>query len=466
MPKNVFISWSGQTSYKVAQVLYDWLPNIIQSIDPFLSSEDVEKGVRWFNEISDQLEQISFGIVCLTQDNMNAPWILFEAGALSRRLGQSCVTPLLIHLSNSDLQGPLAQFNTTSLTEADMKRLMKGINLHLRDKGIPERLLDRTFEISWPLLKKQLDDVLAQSTETTTKPSNRPQPEILEEILKLTRSIAQVISTERTEGADARDTSHENIAKISDQLLKLRDETRDLSLLDTISHELLSPIVGIRSHASFLQRRFPDLPAELVETKLSDIITDCEILFQQVKQLEYVLGRKAPSPTFEKTNVFRDIVIKTIHQLKPLMFERGFNTSQVDYQVGDASRIIVFADKAKLQQVVYNILINAIKYAEEQPDAFRLTVTTEETKDNYIIRFQDWGIGLPEGSEEKIFDVGFRAPNAIQRNVTGSGLGLSIAKGLMKEMGGDIVIGNSYKPTEFKVIIPKSLKEAPNDLNY
>lgn len=197
MSKNVFISWSGQLSYKVAYVLYEWLPSVIQSIDPFLSSEDIEKGVRWFNQISAELEQISFGIICVTPDNLSAPWILFEAGALSKSVGQSRVTPLLVSVSNSDLQGPLAQFNTTSISEGDFKRLTKTINLHLGDKGISEKLLDKSFDITWPLLRKQLDDVLEEFKGEIKETPNRPQVDVLEELLRLTRNIAQRISEGR-----------------------------------------------------------------------------------------------------------------------------------------------------------------------------------------------------------------------------------------------------------------------------
>src|SRR5690242_18454859 len=100
MPKNVFISWSGTASHRVALLLYKWLPRFIQSIDPFLSSEDIRKGARWFTEISNELQQINFGIICITRDNLEASWLLFEGGALSKSLGHSQVTPLLINVSN------------------------------------------------------------------------------------------------------------------------------------------------------------------------------------------------------------------------------------------------------------------------------------------------------------------------------------------------------------------------------
>ena len=59
----VFISWSGDISHKVAMVLYGWLPDVIQSIDPYVSSEDIHKGTRWIMDISTELEKSAFGIL-------------------------------------------------------------------------------------------------------------------------------------------------------------------------------------------------------------------------------------------------------------------------------------------------------------------------------------------------------------------------------------------------------------------
>lgn len=142
MPKNVFMSWSGEQSHRVAALLYKWLPQFIQSIDPFLSSEDIRKGARWFAEISGELDRINFGILCVTRSNLDAPWLLFEGGALSKSLGHSRVTPLLINVSNSDLRGPLAQFNTTSLQRNNIKQLLESMNEHLGERKLLPKLLD------------------------------------------------------------------------------------------------------------------------------------------------------------------------------------------------------------------------------------------------------------------------------------------------------------------------------------
>lgn len=174
MGKNVFISWSGPLSHKVARVLYEWLPGVIQSIEPFISSEDIQKGTPWFNEMSNELGQISFGVICVTPDSLNSPWLLFEAGALSKGAGESRVTPLLVGVSNSDLSGPLAQFNSTSTSKEDFKRLVKTINVHLGEKGITEERLNETFENAWPALERQIHELLEDAGSFTEQATGKP----------------------------------------------------------------------------------------------------------------------------------------------------------------------------------------------------------------------------------------------------------------------------------------------------
>ena len=79
---NVFISWSGKLSEDVASLLNEWLPSAIPGTKTWLSKKDIEKGAIWFGDIEKELKDTSVGIICLTRENINRPWILFEAGGL------------------------------------------------------------------------------------------------------------------------------------------------------------------------------------------------------------------------------------------------------------------------------------------------------------------------------------------------------------------------------------------------
>jgi GAF domain-containing protein/signal transduction histidine kinase len=234
-------------------------------------------------------------------------------------------------------------------------------------------------------------------------------------------------------------------------------------LLPRVSHEFKAPIIGIRSNASFVRQRIEELDTNLIQVKLDDILTDTDILLLKVGELEHILGKTTPLSRPELTLVYRDIIIKTVNQLKPLVAERGFEVSNISYNTWDIHRIKLYVDKAKLNSVVYNLLINAIKYSEDEPSEFKITISVDETHNDYIIRFKDWGIGIKKEYEVKVFAEGFRAPEAINRFVTGTGLGLTIARKTMREMGGDLRLTQNSKPTQFDVLLPKSLKEVPDD---
>jgi hypothetical protein len=85
----VFISWSGDKSRDVALALRDWLPGVINSIEPFVSAKDIYAGTRWQAEIASQLDSTNFGIVCVTKDNQLSSWLNFEAGALAKAVDSS-----------------------------------------------------------------------------------------------------------------------------------------------------------------------------------------------------------------------------------------------------------------------------------------------------------------------------------------------------------------------------------------
>ena len=184
----VFISWSGDRSEKVAEALRDWLPSVIQSIEPFMSASDIEKGTRWSAEIGVHLEKAQFGLICLTEENLEAPWLLFEAGALSKSIDNSRVVPYLYGVTPTQLQGPLAQFQAALASEEATLEVVKSINAASGEGALEPTRLDSTFSTWWPQLKEKLDSI----PETTEQaPPSRSERDILEEILRLSRQMSR-----------------------------------------------------------------------------------------------------------------------------------------------------------------------------------------------------------------------------------------------------------------------------------
>lgn len=181
----LFLSWSGERSKLIAETLRDWLPLVIQAIKPWLSASDIDKGTRWSSEIATQLAETAFGIICLTPENIEAPWIHFEAGALSKTIDGAFVCPYLFEIDPSDIKGPLVQFQATRATKEDTRNLLNTINSVLKE-GIPEGQLNKAFEVWWPDLEEKLKHING-STEKQV-PIKRTDRELLEEILDTIRS--------------------------------------------------------------------------------------------------------------------------------------------------------------------------------------------------------------------------------------------------------------------------------------
>ncbi|MBL0202003.1 MAG: TIR domain-containing protein [Chitinophagaceae bacterium] len=184
----IFISWSGERSHKVAELLNTWVQCVLQAVNPWLSSKDIDKGSLWFSEITTQLANTHNGIVCLTKANANNPWVLFEAGALAKGLSSNRVFTLLIDLVPNDVKDPLAQFNHTSPTKSGIYQLIRTINNGLEEQALTENILSNVFETYWPQFEKEFKEIL-NSTPSEEVTIERPKDELLDEILYSVRGI-------------------------------------------------------------------------------------------------------------------------------------------------------------------------------------------------------------------------------------------------------------------------------------
>lgn len=191
----VFLSWSGAKSQKLAIILRDWIPSVIQSIEPYVSSEDIDKGARWSGEIAKELDDSTYGILCVTKDNTEEPWILFEAGALSKKMDISRVCPLLFDLKRSDIKGPLSQFQSSLFERDEVRKLMISINAACGDSGITEERLNASFNMWWPNLEDSYNKLKTEfeKKDIIQASDKAKQEDILEEILNVVRSNQRLL---------------------------------------------------------------------------------------------------------------------------------------------------------------------------------------------------------------------------------------------------------------------------------
>lgn len=183
----IFLSWSGHRGRQLAEPLRAWLPDVVSHFEPWVSSEDIEKGARWSADLSRQLADTHLGIVCLTPESTNEPWVLFEAGALAKALDRSRVCTYLLALNPSQLTGPLVQFQATQATKEDTLRLLRTLNAELGTVSLPADRLNRVFEHWWPVLSRSIAAILPNPNPR----QQRSERDLLEELIDLARQQAK-----------------------------------------------------------------------------------------------------------------------------------------------------------------------------------------------------------------------------------------------------------------------------------
>ena len=145
----IFVSQSGDLSRLFAKQLKQWIVEVIPTIENlWISSEDITAGERWIQHIDEALKDAHFGILCITKDNIQSPWIHFEAGALSREKHMK-VCPVLLDCDLTDLPSNLTQFQSIKADKDGIWFLVKAINDSLGNNSLKSDRLTSQFERSW-----------------------------------------------------------------------------------------------------------------------------------------------------------------------------------------------------------------------------------------------------------------------------------------------------------------------------
>jgi len=260
----IFISWSGKRAKAVALALREWLPDVIQSLDPWMSKVDIDGGAKWNKEISSALEASDVGIIVVTPENQAAPWLLFEAGALAKKTGDTTrVIPYFVDMDESGLRrSPLTTFQGKKSDEEGTRELLGSVNKCMGKEALPGDRLDRAFDRGWGELDEKIKAAVAIKVKGQEKEPEPDMPGMVKEILSTVRGMARSQS-----GTTIRAWTEEEIQEQNRRnAYELIELERDLlAELETLNRQSKNP----RSRDERLARsqRIEDLQRELSEVQ-------------------------------------------------------------------------------------------------------------------------------------------------------------------------------------------------------
>jgi hypothetical protein len=190
---NIFISWSKERGKAAAIALREWLPLVVPAARPWMSDKDIDKGTVWLDELAGALGTLKQGIVCVTNESLSEPWLLYEAGVLSKALDRKTRvwTYLVGGLRPGDVPQPLGLFQATVAEKADTWKLIQSVNESMGDFAASREVLKKQFDMWWPELNGKIDAIPAGPP--AAAPPRRME-DMIAEVLAQSRETAKVTS--------------------------------------------------------------------------------------------------------------------------------------------------------------------------------------------------------------------------------------------------------------------------------
>ena len=230
--------------------------------------------------------------------------------------------------------------------------------------------------------------------------------------------------------------------------------------VSTVSHELRTPITSIKGFASTLLQHKEKFP-EAKRNKYIKIIKDqAERLSRLVEDLLAVSRIDAKKLQF----TIHPVQIKQYLDTIALLIESKYNGSHnIEVNI-DQTLPDVWVDADRLEQILTNLIDNAVKYS---PDGDKVLITastiTQDEKQMVKISIRDFGIGIEEKFLAKIFNKFSRLDNPLSRKTEGTGLGLYICHSLARIMNGHLSVESSPEGSTFKLYLPTEAYEVGDE---
>lgn len=268
----------------------------------------------------------------------------------------------------------------------------------------------------------------------------------LKEVLNILEESKENISLNKklTEQSEELQKLSNDLRNANENLI-IKDRQKD-DFLDSVAHELRTPITAIRSAGEILAD--DDIPPEIKKEFLNNIITESDRLSEIINDILYLDKLEHGDITLHiSENNILETYKKALNPLLHLIQNKKIHLSEVNL----LNEFLFEYDEARMIQLFQNILGNALKFTEEQG-----TIQTKlSEKDNeLVIKVFNTGKHIPEEDLEMIFDKFYQSKNQNILKPTGSGLGLAICKKIAEAQGGTIKAENSGLGVTFTVTLP------------
>jgi len=218
---------------------------------------------------------------------------------------------------------------------------------------------------------------------------------------------------------------------VMSEKLELLDKSRN-QFVSNASHELKTPLSTMKILLENIIYQ-PEMDAELRTEFLTDVNQEINRLNLIISDLLTLVSMDSKTMRLNReTFKFADVVTDVIHRLSIVAEKRR---QEIKMQIGDSCEM--YADCAKLTQVVYNIMDNAIKYT---PEGGLIRARLIRSGRDAILSISDNGPGIPKEDQPHIFDRFYRVDKARSRDTGGTGLGLSIVNQLVLMHGGTVSV--------------------------
>lgn len=234
-----------------------------------------------------------------------------------------------------------------------------------------------------------------------------------------------------------------------------------IDFVSTVSHELRTPLTSIKGFAETLlgsgdrlstdqQKKFLNIIKSQVD-RLTRLVEDLLTVSKLESKKDKLIYKAIALPKFIENIVYsiqpktqqHQIEIKIMPNLPP-----------------------VWADSDKFEQIITNLIDNAIKYSNAGTKVLIEAKFAAENPDFMEIKVKDQGVGIKEEDISKIFTKFSRIDNPLTRQVEGTGLGLYITKSLVENMGGTISVASSQEGSTFNLRLPFATYEKPTQRKF